>query len=206
MNNEKILKKLRIKRIMKYAVINRPSNLPGYFGESAVIKKRQVSDLDALLLFVDSKADLRTRVQKVLPALSPDMVFWISYPKKSGCAETDLNRNVLWQTMKDYNYQAVSQIAINNIWSAMRFKPEEKVTSKKVTVTGVDIVNRTLRIPKDLQTIFRKNKEAKACFEKLSFTHKKEYIIWIETAKKESTRIARIEKTIMMLKKEKQLG
>jgi len=64
----------------------------------------------------------------------------------------------------------------------------------------VDVVKRAIRIPKDLQAEFGKNKEAKACFEKLSFTHKKEYIIWIETAKKESTRSARIEKTIMMLK------
>jgi hypothetical protein len=200
MNNEKILKKLRIKPIMKYAVINRPSDLSEYPGESAGIKKQQASDLDALLLFVDSKEDLRARVQKVMPALSPDTVFWISYSKKSSGTETDLHRDVLRQTMKDYDYQAVSQIAINDIWSAMRFKPAEKVTSKKVTAPGVDVLKRTVRIPKDLQAEFGKNKEAKACFEKLSFTHKKEYIIWIETAKKESTRSARIEKTIMMLK------
>ena len=38
-------------------------------------------------------------------------------------------------------------------------------------------------------------------FEKLSYTHRKEYCRWITEAKKEETRLRRLEKAIEMLKK-----
>ena len=38
-------------------------------------------------------------------------------------------------------------------------------------------------------------------FEKLSYTHRKEYCRWIAEAKKEETRLRRLEKAVEMLKK-----
>jgi uncharacterized protein YdeI (YjbR/CyaY-like superfamily) len=38
-------------------------------------------------------------------------------------------------------------------------------------------------------------------FQKLSYTHRKEYCRWITEAKKEETRVKRLEKAIAMLKK-----
>ncbi len=69
----------------------------------------------------------------------------------------------------------------------------------KVTVEA-DNEPRVVELPKDLLKEFRKDKEAKAFFDKLSYTHQKEYVKWIEEAKKEETRMARIVKTIGMLK------
>ena len=40
-----------------------------------------------------------------------------------------------------------------------------------------------------------------AAFEKLSYTHRKEYCRWITEAKKEETRVARLTKAVEMLKK-----
>jgi uncharacterized protein YdeI (YjbR/CyaY-like superfamily) len=51
-----------------------------------------------------------------------------------------------------------------------------------------------------LKRAFKSEKEAKAAFEKLSYTHKREYVMWIEEAKKEETRQRRIAKAIEMLK------
>ena len=72
----------------------------------------------------------------------------------------------------------------------------------KVTVEP-DTEPRVIEIPKDLMKELKKDKEAKAFFDKLSFTHRKEYVKWIEEAKKEETRQARVVKTIEMLKKGK---
>jgi uncharacterized protein YdeI (YjbR/CyaY-like superfamily) len=47
-----------------------------------------------------------------------------------------------------------------------------------------------------LEHLFTKNESAKAFFETLSFTNKKEYITWITGAKKEETKLARLEATI----------
>ncbi len=70
----------------------------------------------------------------------------------------------------------------------------------KVTVEP-DTEERVIEVPAELKTAFKVEKEAKASFEKLSYTHKREYVTWINEAKKEETRHKRITKTIEMLKK-----
>lgn len=68
-------------------------------------------------------------------------------------------------------------------------------------VVEKDNEERIVEIPADLQKLLKKEKSAAAIFEKLSYTHKKEYVQWINEAKKEETRGRRIEKTIEMLHK-----
>ena len=48
-----------------------------------------------------------------------------------------------------------------------------------------------------------KNAKARATFDTLSFTHRKEYVVWIIEAKKAETRSARLGKTVEMLSKGK---
>jgi hypothetical protein len=66
-----------------------------------------------------------------------------------------------------------------------------------------DTSPRIVELPEGLKRAFKTEKEAKAFFEKLSYTHQKEYVAWINDAKKEETRQARVIKTIEMLKKGK---
>jgi hypothetical protein len=72
----------------------------------------------------------------------------------------------------------------------------------KITVEP-DIEPRVIEIPTELKKAFRVEKEAKAFFDKLSYTHQREYVTWINEAKKDETRQNRIVKTIEMLKKGK---
>jgi uncharacterized protein YdeI (YjbR/CyaY-like superfamily) len=59
---------------------------------------------------------------------------------------------------------------------------------------------RTVEIPADFAALLRKEKLLPV-FEKLSFTHRKEYVRWITEAKKDETRTARMTKSIAMLRK-----
>jgi bifunctional DNA-binding transcriptional regulator/antitoxin component of YhaV-PrlF toxin-antitoxin module len=59
---------------------------------------------------------------------------------------------------------------------------------------------RTVELPDEFEKLMKKE-GVLAAFEKLSYTHRKEYCRWIGEAKKEETRQARIEKSIQMLKK-----
>jgi len=63
-----------------------------------------------------------------------------------------------------------------------------------------DTEERVIEIPKDLMTELKKDKVAKAFFDQLSYTHQKEYVRWVEEAKKDETRQNRIVKTIERLK------
>ena len=72
----------------------------------------------------------------------------------------------------------------------------------KVTVEP-DTEPRVIEIPAELKKLFKTEKEAKMVFEKLAYTHQREYVTWINDAKMEETRQNRIVKTIEMLKKGK---
>ncbi len=63
-----------------------------------------------------------------------------------------------------------------------------------------DEAPRVLEIPAAFQAAMKKE-GVLATFEKLSYTHRKEYCRWITDAKKEETRSARLTKSIAMLKK-----
>ncbi len=62
-----------------------------------------------------------------------------------------------------------------------------------------DKLERIIEVPADLNRLLKKNRLA-GLFDKLSYSHKKEYVQWIVGAKKEETRMNRLEKTIEKLK------
>jgi len=72
----------------------------------------------------------------------------------------------------------------------------------KISVEA-DTELRVIEIPAELKKAFKTEKEAKAFFDKLAYTHRREYVMWINEAKKEETRQNRIIKTIEMLKQNK---
>ena len=57
--------------------------------------------------------------------------------------------------------------------------------------------------PAELQQLFNNNKAASTFFESLAFTHKREYVEWIVSAKKEETKNKRLETTIEKLAAQK---
>ncbi len=62
-----------------------------------------------------------------------------------------------------------------------------------------DTAVRTIETPPAFKTLLRRE-GLLPVFEKLSFTHRKEYIRWITEAKKEETRMARSTKAVAMLR------
>jgi hypothetical protein len=41
--------------------------------------------------------------------------------------KTDVNRDGLWEPLKPTGWRPVRQIALDAVWSAIRFRPEESV-------------------------------------------------------------------------------
>lgn len=74
----------------------------------------------------------------------------------------------------------------------------------KITVE-LDTEPRVIEVPKDVMKELKKHKEAKTFFDTLSYSHKREYVMWINEAKRDETRQNRIVKTIEMLKKGKKV-
>lgn len=70
-------------------------------------------------------------------------------------------------------------------------------------VVEEDTEPREVQVPPDLQEALERNPEAAAFFKQLAYTHQKEYVQWIEEAKREQTRQRRIDQTIERLKQGK---
>ena len=62
-----------------------------------------------------------------------------------------------------------------------------------------DTEERIVEIPGDLAAAFAANPAAQARYDKLSYTHRKEYVRWITETKRPETRTGRVFKTIEML-------
>jgi hypothetical protein len=64
-----------------------------------------------------------------------------------------------------------------------------------------DTAQRVVEVPPDFKKALSGSKQAKSLFDKLSYTHQKEYVRWITGAKREETRKSRIARAIEMLSK-----
>jgi len=69
-----------------------------------------------------------------------------------------------------------------------------------------DTEERIVLLPEDFSSRLSVEEEAGEFFEKLSYSHKKEYVQWIESAKKAETRQKRIEQAVGMLKDKRKKG
>ena len=69
-----------------------------------------------------------------------------------------------------------------------------------LNVSGIKAREPSIDTPPDLQKLLKNNKTLLKFFDSLSYTHRKEYVRWIEEAKKTETRRARLKKTVEMLK------
>lgn len=81
--------------------------------------------------------------------------------------------------------------------SGRTFGDEVKVTLEP------DTEARIIEVPPDLQKALKKEKAAQAYFNSLAYTHRREYVNYILEAKREETRLRRVEKVVGMLREGK---
>ena len=74
----------------------------------------------AAVLFVESAADTRDQLEKLSTDLSKPGVFWVAYPKGN---KADINRDSLWPIVAGFNMRPCGQVAIDEHWSGLRFRP-----------------------------------------------------------------------------------
>ncbi len=81
-----------------------------------------VDAADVIVAFVRTRAELDTVAGPAIEAALRDDLVWIAYPK-AGKLGTDLNRDILAATLAGRGVQPVRQVAIDGVWSALRFRP-----------------------------------------------------------------------------------
>lgn len=105
-------------------VLNAPENLWKIIGLPA---ERPDGDIDLLLGFAVDVAALGPLVDRMLPVYTRGGAFWVAYPKKSGSIRSDLSRDAGWDRLTREGMIPVTQIALDNDWSALRFRYRDEV-------------------------------------------------------------------------------
>src|SRR5690606_18459382 len=128
MANSALVKKLQIKPNQRMVVVNAPAGYLEDLGSlpaGVELSTRPEGQYDAVQLFVQNRAQLEELFPAALRALKEDGLFWIAYPKQSSAMETDLNRDEGWEAVYKAGLRAVSSVAIDDTWSAVRLRPAE---------------------------------------------------------------------------------
>ena len=204
-------KKLRLKEGVALYLLKAPANVRSHFeGFDTKSSVPNGADILQAVLFAENKKALDELMPTVAPKLGNDALLWIAYPKKTGGIKSDMTRDNGWETVTAAGYEPVTQIAIDDDWSALRFRKSEAIGPKlrdipmeDRQIEGVDFVNRTIVLPKDALEALKPKRELLKTFEQMAFSHKKEHVEAIVTAKKPETRARRIEKMIEMLEQYK---
>jgi hypothetical protein len=112
-----LAKKLNLKDGAKLRVVGKAAGVE--FDDVATTTSAKA---DAVLAFVKTLAEVDAKCATIVEAAREDRIAWIAYPK-AGQLKTDLNRDILWRHLLEQGIQGVRQIALDEIWSAMRFRP-----------------------------------------------------------------------------------
>lgn len=82
-------------------------------------------------VFIKNADEAISELPGLLEHLDVDGVFWVTYPKQSSGIKTDINRDVLFNLIQDNTtYRVVSNVSIDETWSALRIREKDKVKSR----------------------------------------------------------------------------
>lgn len=206
--SQTLLEKLQLKDEKNLLIQGLPSSIEKQFAKLAFAKNMtpllKSKRIDFALIFAFNERQLLSIVEEIMPAMREEAKFWVAYPKATSKIATTLNRDNSWECITGTGYESVRQVAIDHVWTAIRFKKtdplailnRESDNEALLVEAGVDQLNRSIAPPADFARELRRSKSASIFFDTLSFTDQKEYVLWITSAKREETRTRRLEMAI----------
>lgn len=119
-----ITDKLGFKPGKRAWMLDSPEKLREIIGFPA---QRPDGDIDLLLGFAVDVAALGSLADRILPIYKRGGAFWVAHPKKSGSIKSDLSRDAGWDRLTREGLIPVTQIALDDDWSALRFRYRDEV-------------------------------------------------------------------------------
>jgi len=129
-----LVRKLGIKPGMRALVVGAPpvySKQLAQLPEDVVVTSTADGTHPFVQLFASSLAEIDKSVPYLLQHAARGALLWIAYPKKTSGIESDLSRDLISEAMSGTGWRPVSIIAIDEVWSALRFRPVGVVKTKR---------------------------------------------------------------------------
>src|SRR3954465_3429973 len=121
-----IIKKFKFKD--NGVVLNAPAGLKEEFvklGFKTMFDKKTKST--NTLVFINNKEEYLDFLKTNLKNTEVDSILWFAYPKGTSKIKTDINRDTIRATGEEFGITTVTAISIDDTWSALRFRPIDKV-------------------------------------------------------------------------------
>jgi hypothetical protein len=132
-----LFKKLNFKNHSTILVLNAPKTLDQELKEmkketTIITTLDEVKNIEFAIIFATKQAEIDDSITAIHSQLVGDTLLWFCYPKgTSKKYKCDFNRDTGWKSVAQYNLEPVRMVAIDEDWSALRFR---KVTFIK-TIT-----------------------------------------------------------------------
>lgn len=125
-----VFAKLNLKDQTAILVLNAPASfapeLAALRGVSVHRRAAALKTIPFLLAFVTKQKDVDAIARSVAKKAAGDAVVWFAYPKGTSKRYTcDFNRDTGWAVLGQLGFEPVRQVAIDEDWSALRFRRVE---------------------------------------------------------------------------------
>ena len=122
-----VFQKLNLKDQTEILILNAPENfepeIASLNGVRVLRSLGKAKTVSFALAFVTRQAEVDKLVAGICPKLEGDAILWFAYPKgTSKKYKCDFNRDTGWQGLGEFGYEGVRMVAIDEDWSALRFR------------------------------------------------------------------------------------
>jgi hypothetical protein len=129
-----LARKLQIRSGSRTLVINPPdgyldvlSPLPA----GASLAASGDGPFDVVQLFARNRSELDAAIGQAIATAGEDGILWVSYPKLASGSASDLSRQAVWDALAGTGWEPVTQVAVDDTWSALRIRPSQKVGARR---------------------------------------------------------------------------
>jgi uncharacterized protein YdeI (YjbR/CyaY-like superfamily) len=147
-------------------------------------------------------------MKEILPAMHTNTKLWVAFPKTTSKIVSDLNREGAWDYFTEQGFDNEESIEVDNMWNASRFKKNEnfivkaenvEAVKERIELKGIEFEKKLVVLPIELERVFVKQKNLKDFFSTLNHIQQREYLSFIDSAKRADTRRRRLDTVIEKL-------
>jgi hypothetical protein len=126
--------KLNLKDQKQILVLNAPESfepeLKTLRGVAVQRDLKTAAEIEFSLAFVTKQQQVDTLGKAIAKKAQGDAVVWFAYPKGSSKKyKSEINRDAGWQVLGDAGFEPVRMVAIDEDWSAVRFRRADFIKS-----------------------------------------------------------------------------
>src|SRR6185437_4384864 len=127
-----VITKLNLKEQTEIVVVNAPASFEPELkalNEVTVVRDpKKVKSIAFALVFATKQNELDALSKHLAPKAEGDAILWFAYPKgTSKRYKCEFNRDTGWDVLSDAGFESVRMVAIDEDWSALRFRRGEYV-------------------------------------------------------------------------------